>query len=205
MLGVDIDVQENLGYYIQMPANHNIPHTETTKLKMSLAHKGIPLLYKRRLSKMVDGVLVYQCGICKDFYPAEGFYKNKRTILGLTYECRTCHGRVVVDSRNKETSNKRQVVYEANRRARKNATKGRIGKQDIEALEKLFGAVCLKCGDAEQLQWDHVMPLSCGGEHCISNLQRLCRKCNAKKHTGFVDYRSPEQELWVLEFKRIKL
>ncbi len=56
----------------------------------------------------------------------------------------------------------------------------------------------------EDLQWDHVIPLSRDGMHCITNLQRLCRKCNERKHVGAADYRTEIQKVWVIEFERKK-
>ena len=51
---------------------------------MSAAHIGVPLFHKRRPSKVIDGVERFRCGKCGEFKPREAFYRNLRTIFGLT-------------------------------------------------------------------------------------------------------------------------
>lgn len=46
---------------------------------------------------------------------------------------------------------------------------------------------CLKADD--NLQIDHVMPISKGGRHHISNMQPLCKTCNRAKGATHRDYR----------------
>ena len=67
---------------------HNKPHTEEAKQKMSKSHKGIPNKHKRRKTIEKNGIVFYQCGVCKEFKPYEDFYKDKRTILGIKAECK---------------------------------------------------------------------------------------------------------------------
>lgn len=40
---------------------------------------------------------------------------------------------------------------------------------------------CVSCGVAEQLEFDHIIPLARGGASSVRNLQLLCRSCNASK------------------------
>ena len=76
----------------------------------------------------------------------------------------------------------------AKRRARKRNAKGSISAKEWVALVEYYGGLCLKCGAAEATM-DHIIPLSCGGDHSIDNVQPLCRKCNSTKGTKTVDYR----------------
>ena len=133
-----------------------------------------------------------------------GFYINKRTILGLTHECRKCHTVTSIASRTRQTYNETKRRCEAQRRARKAGAEGTVGKKALSELEKRFGSSCLLCGSINRLQWDHVVPLAKDGLHCISNLQRLCRRCNGKKHVGMSDYRTKGQKMWVIEFRKVK-
>lgn len=51
-------------------------------------------------------------------------------------------------------------------------------------------AMCMKCQSTSRLEVDHVVPLSWGGTNDISNLQVLCRSCNATKlNKNANDYR----------------
>lgn len=44
------------------------------------------------------------------------------------------------------------------------------------------GHQCVYCGNTQNLQADHIIPLAAGGPAFdINNLQTLCRDCNGKK------------------------
>lgn len=43
------------------------------------------------------------------------------------------------------------------------------------------GGMCRCCGSSQSLEYDHVMPFSCGGSSEPSNIQLLCLKCNRSK------------------------
>lgn len=40
---------------------------------------------------------------------------------------------------------------------------------------------CAKCGSQENLEYDHIIPISQGGASTARNLQILCEKCNREK------------------------
>ena len=180
---------------------HNKPHTEEARAKMSKSHTGVPLHHMRRPSKLIDGIEHYRCSRCEKFLPKWAFYKNKRTILGITSECKACHCKTAYRSRDREKANVSKRVSEATRRARKANTPGTVKKSDYEQLIAILGKKCLRCGGSENIQWGHVVPLAKGGEHSILNLQPLCRKCNERKQVKKADYRTREQ-VWVIEFER---
>jgi 5-methylcytosine-specific restriction endonuclease McrA len=43
------------------------------------------------------------------------------------------------------------------------------------------GGRCRRCGSARNLEVDHIVPLSRGGDSEDCNLQTLCRRCNRRK------------------------
>jgi 5-methylcytosine-specific restriction endonuclease McrA len=43
------------------------------------------------------------------------------------------------------------------------------------------GGACVLCGDAFELQFDHVIPVALGGASTVDNLQVLCGTCNRAK------------------------
>lgn len=71
---------------------------------------------------------------------------------------------------------------------------GKKNDEDWEEMLKFFGYSCICCG-AKMSEYnpptkDHIIPKSWGGGDDISNLQPLCRECNAKKCAdNATDYR----------------
>lgn len=43
------------------------------------------------------------------------------------------------------------------------------------------GGVCKCCGSSLELEYDHIIPFSCGGKSTVANIQLLCQKCNRSK------------------------
>lgn len=43
------------------------------------------------------------------------------------------------------------------------------------------GGVCKCCGSSLELEYDHIVPFSCGGKSTVANIQLLCQKCNRSK------------------------
>jgi hypothetical protein len=48
---------------------------------------------------------------------------------------------------------------------------------------------CLKCGEVDHLEIDHILAWTDSGKTVYDNLQILCKKCNANKRTEAVRYR----------------
>jgi hypothetical protein len=46
------------------------------------------------------------------------------------------------------------------------------------------GGICKCCGSSLSLEYDHIVPFSCGGSSTPSNIQLLCQKCNRSKSNG---------------------
>lgn len=53
----------------------------------------------------------------------------------------------------------------------------------LDALVDFWGSLCVYCGDAADLEIEHIIPLARGGTNEIGNLTVSCRTCNAKKRT----------------------
>lgn len=72
-------------------------------------------------------------------------------------------------------------------RARKvNANHGCVNGERIKEIIEFQNSSCSYCGSVYE-HIDHIIPLSRGGLHCISNLTLACAKCNMSKSSKLVD------------------
>jgi 5-methylcytosine-specific restriction endonuclease McrA len=191
-----------------MPANHCVPHTEAAKEKMRAARLGKPAPWKQRPTKTVDGVVLYRCGRCAGFFPKDRFHSSSRTSIGIKSDCKPCHSKVSIASRNPDTTRAAGRRNEAARRARKAGAFGVVTAQGWRDLLVILGRQCLRCGSSEKPTQDHIVPLSKGGAHHPINLQPLCRPCNEWKQARTRDYRTERERAavsakWVIEFKPV--
>lgn len=181
-----------------MPANHCQPHTAEARKKMSVSHAGKPNPWRHRPSTVRDGVKLWRCGKCKYFFPREGFYVNKKTLLGITSECRKCHSATNLASRDSERARRANRQYMADRRKRnpeavREYERGWSGYRRAKRL-KATPPWLTALQRAEMRQFyrdtpngyhvDHIVPLRgklVWGLHVPWNLQYLPAKVNLQK------------------------
>ena len=72
-------------------------------------------------------------------------------------------------------------AYQAKRKLRKAANGGFYTPKDVEELRVLQNDLCAACRRKTKLEVDHILAVVRGGTNARSNLQLLCRKCNASK------------------------
>ncbi|WP_229731781.1 HNH endonuclease [Chishuiella changwenlii] len=56
-----------------------------------------------------------------------------------------------------------------------------ISQETQDRVWNRDGGRCVKCGNNEKLEFDHIIPFSKGGSNTYRNLQLLCEKCNRTK------------------------
>ena len=66
------------------------------------------------------------------------------------------------------------------------AERGEIKREPISEEVRIMvwrrdGGVCVKCGSRENLEYDHIVPISKGGSNTARNIELLCEKCNREK------------------------
>ena len=77
----------------------------------------------------------------------------------------------------------RAVNYSHTYTARKlGNTVEKVTRCDWHLMKLGYNNRCVYCGDAtKKLTQDHIVPLSLGGAHCLSNIVPACGVCNSKK------------------------
>jgi hypothetical protein len=172
---------------------HNTPHSEATRALISSKKRGVPLLAKRRIPRIVDGEELWKCPTCGRWLPALSYYKKKTTWNGISNQCRQCYGEGNIRTRDKEKHCKNTRESEARRRSsnpelfrekeRKRPRRfgPKVDARQIVALALRIGALvrpitCEDCGQQKKLTGHHTdykKPL---------DVQWLCYLCHAQRH-----------------------
>lgn len=70
------------------------------------------------------------------------------------------------------------VIYNALKRGKS----GKVSKDELFAILETQNNKCVYCNtDLVEFHFDHIMPISLGGENSIDNIQALCPTCNCRK------------------------
>ena len=81
-----------------------------------------------------------------------------------------------------EESRRRMRLANQKRKASKYGSESRL--VTTREARRILASPCANCGAAENIQIDHIIPLSRGGRHAIGNLQPLCSFCNLSKNNS---------------------
>ena len=67
--------------------------------------------------------------------------------------------------------------------AEQESTRSRIRIPENIRIEvwRRDGGTCVRCGSRENLEYDHIIPLSRGGSNTARNIELLCERCNRSK------------------------
>lgn len=144
------------------------------------------------------------CSKCKLEKSVEEFYKHNGYKDGLQSRCKLCTNQAGSQSRKKHPERHRETMrrwrdknadtqraYEQNRKAKEINLPGSFTPQEWIDLCNFFDNRCVCCGKRKPLEADHVIPVTWeDSSNYISNIQPLCRSCNAaKKNFHAADYR----------------
>ncbi len=125
-----------------------------------------------------------RCSICKKSKPAttEFFRARKSASSALGGQCLDCDRARARDiARRPDQINKRRVA-KMNRRGRTFFGSDHVGVDDVERLLRRQRGRCRWCSKrVSKYHVDHVIPLSRGGRHILSNLAITCPSCNMSK------------------------
>lgn len=149
-------------------------------------------------SKYADGFTA-KCKSCRSTQRKKHYSKNKDRLL---MQSREYYAANKLECRKRSEDWKRRnaekykslvSAWKANNKDKVWSTKTR--RRELEKSEfvvtakdmlRLKNSVCATCGSQDQIEIDHIIPLSRGGKHSIGNLQPLCRFHNRSKGSKFV-------------------
>ena len=146
------------------------------------------------------------CSKCKEEKIINLFSKNKNYRDGLESQCKECTKKRLhkwrennheYDLQRKIEWRDKNIEYDKKRKAKwssENLNKRRMSfhKRNIKIKENIFyisekeikkilNSACFYCSSYDNIQVDHVVPVSKGGRHSVGNIVAACRSCNASK------------------------
>ncbi len=148
---------------------------------------------QKKIPMYADGLELWQCSKCKMWLPATEYYNDARTGNGLKGQCKKCHTKGNIETRN--LKNNRRINREYMARARKqnpskfhqrDKNRPPASPEKVLARSILNGAVkngtldkpplCSKCGSPRRINGhhpDYEKPLE---------VDWLCPICHAEAH-----------------------
>lgn len=114
-------------------------------------------------------------------------YKEKRRLHNKAWENKNRLSRKIYKKAYKAKNRDYFAVHESTRRAQKrNAPIRDLTTAQWQMIQALQKHRCYYCGKRckGKLTQDHIVPLSKGGSHTLSNVVGACGACNSKKNDG---------------------
>ena len=71
--------------------------------------------------------------------------------------------------------------YKSKAIQRESRRRERIPEHVRIAVWRRDGGKCVRCGSRENLEYDHIIPVSKGGSNTARNIELLCERCNREK------------------------
>lgn len=140
---------------------------------------------------------VARCSRCNDITYRVLQFNSSYT--GMEIECRTCSKRAWLKPDEPMIEEIRDayeayydlswglepsdyiVVHASSISEQSSTTRHSIPKKIKQEIWRRDGGKCVECGSKENLEYDHIIPISKGGANTARNIQLLCEKCNRKK------------------------
>ena len=113
-------------------------------------------------------------------YKRKYYQKNKDRIKAYQIENRE-RSRILEREAYKNNPRK-YLLKNAIRRHRMNSLISDFTSKDWESCLEYFDYSCAYCGSKKNLEQEHVIPVSKGGNYTVNNIVPACKSCNASKN-----------------------
>jgi 5-methylcytosine-specific restriction endonuclease McrA len=144
---------------------------EREKLELEAAEQSRRRVLAQQEREKLEVEAAEQCkvaGECRrcgeELWQIRSVSPNYKSVI---WQCEYCGSVVMV---RRQVGN---IVERSNRRSIPKEVKREVWRRDQGR--------CMTCGSRENLEFDHIIPLSKGGANTVRNLQLLCQNCNREK------------------------
>ena len=143
-----------------------------------------------RMSNMKNNLRQMKRNVRQDMRIIRGKYRRRATRERNLRPYRIVA--IYIDNAIDDLSNSKEQIDEfIQKRRAQEQTKAPQQRMPIPDDVKMFvwrrdGGCCVKCGKQENLEYDHIIPVSKGGSNTARNLQLLCESCNRSKGGNLV-------------------
>ena len=135
----------------------------------------------------------YKCNRCNGWFLPEQFYKTSGQKPPISHRCKKCDG---ARTNNYYWDNQiAQIISNMNNRARRQNIPGEVTPTQWEQVLSLYNGRCVYCGKKEDLEIDHIYPLSSyhkgdwRATNTPENIVPACKYCNgAKRHYSVEEF-----------------
>ncbi len=101
----------------------------------------------------------------------------------LTHEYYVTNRKRIAAKRATPEGRRKRVIAQQRREARKRRQGGSgVTRAQWEQILKDYGHECAYCPSKGPLAMDHIVPISRGGSHDVSNVVPACKPCNSSKN-----------------------
>lgn len=128
--------------------------------------------------KWRGGLLARLCQRCSAPMEVAPAHAKRGEGLFCSAACRVEGKRIWPDEVTRHRVRARRMDY---RKRAKRSDLTHHTEQEWADLLSQHGGRCAHCGSADNIERDHIVPLSKGGDDDIGNIQPLCRACNRRK------------------------
>ena len=114
------------------------------------------------------------------------YQENQGLLLANAQEYRQQNPEKRKQAMDRFYANNRDVFKATATRYKARKRNAGIFRVTVKEDKRLRNSPCFYCGSMNNIQIDHVIPVSRGGRHSIGNLVAACQKCNSQKNKWFI-------------------